>query len=203
MQDLWDRLEAHLREYAPPVLATLNPPATDAQIRAAEQRLARRLPADLVASLKVHDGQREERAPLIPAEHDKRRRRIATWGEPASLDVIVRATLVERGLFERAPGWVDRYELRGPVRRDGKWDWIDFCAPGTADRLAVDLSPAAGGQQGQVLSIFRDNEIVVLADGYRTWFEQLVERYEAGRYFFKEEDGALVAYDRWNPNAED
>jgi cell wall assembly regulator SMI1 len=101
---LWDRLEAYLREYAPPVLATLNPPATDAQIRAAEQRLERKLPADLIASLKVHDGQREERAPLIPAEHDKRRRRIATWGEPASLEVIVRATLVERGLFERAPG---------------------------------------------------------------------------------------------------
>ena len=97
---------------------------------------------------------------------------------------------------------MDRYELRGPVRRDGKWDWIDFCAPGTADRLAVDLSPAPGGQVGQVLSVFRDNEIVVLADDYRTWFEQLVERYEAGRYFFKSEDGGLMPYDRWNADAE-
>ena len=203
MRDLWDRLESYLREHAPAVLATLNPPASDAQIRDAERRLARKLPPDLLASLKVHDGQRQDRMPLIPAEHDKRSRRIATWGEPASLETIVRATLVERGLFERAPEWVDSYELRGPVRRDGKWDWIDFCAPGTSDRLAVDLSPAPGGTPGQVLSVFRDNEIVVLAENYRAWFEQLVDRYEAGRYFFKEEEGAIMPYDRWDVEAED
>jgi cell wall assembly regulator SMI1 len=80
MRDLWDRLESHLREHAPSVLQTLNPPATDDQIRAAEQTLARKLPDDLAASLRVHDGQRD-RLPLIPAEYDKLGRHVATWGE--------------------------------------------------------------------------------------------------------------------------
>jgi cell wall assembly regulator SMI1 len=97
---------------------------------------------------------------------------------------------------------VDGYELRGPVRRDGEWDWIDFCAPGTGHRLAVDLSPASEGSLGQVLSVFREDEIIVLAGSYRAWFEQLVERYEVGRYFFREEDDGLRAYDRWSSDAE-
>jgi cell wall assembly regulator SMI1 len=199
MDDLWRRLEAHLAQHAPILLATLNPPATKAAIRRAEAALGVPLPADLAASLRVHNGQ-VEGVPLVPAEYGTRRRRqIATWGELAPLDHIVRSTLQERKYMHDGAMAEDaaEYEYDGPVRRDGDWSWIVFADPGSGDRLGLDLRPADGGQVGQVLSIVHDPScLFVLAPSYRAWFETLVQRYESGQY-------TLVNQESWCPEARD
>ena len=60
MRDLWERLETYLKSHAPGVLEFLNPPATENQIREAETVLGVSFPADLIASLRIHNGQPEE-----------------------------------------------------------------------------------------------------------------------------------------------
>lgn len=52
----WQRIENWLRDNAPETYATLNPPAADADIVAAEQVIGVPFPPDVVASLRIHDG---------------------------------------------------------------------------------------------------------------------------------------------------
>ena len=213
MIDLWNRLESYLQANAPSVLATLLPPATDAQIARAETALGVRLPPDLAASLEIHNGQvqetgRGEAIPLVPQEFDRRGESIASWGELAPLELIIRSTEIGRQFLSAGAATAadfggdedDVFEFRGPVRHDGKWNFINFIDSGTGDVLAVDLAPGKGGAIGQVVSIANDPPaLIVLAAGYREWFELLVDRYEAGRYFYGQQDGELTALDRWNP----
>src|SRR5688500_7735755 len=56
---LWARLEAWLDGYVPDVVAALAPPADEATLAAAEQRLGRALPTPLRRLLAIHDGGKE------------------------------------------------------------------------------------------------------------------------------------------------
>jgi cell wall assembly regulator SMI1 len=58
----WDRIERWLHVHAPATLASLNPPAPPDRIAAAEAAMALRLPPELVASLRRHDGARTDDA---------------------------------------------------------------------------------------------------------------------------------------------
>src|SRR6185369_6214514 len=57
MNALWTRLERWLEARSPALFATLGPPAAEEAIAAAERHLGLRFPADLRASLLVHEGQ--------------------------------------------------------------------------------------------------------------------------------------------------
>jgi cell wall assembly regulator SMI1 len=204
MLDRWQRLRDHVRREAPTLLASLNPPVSQRDIVAAEEALGADLPAELRESLLVHNGQRAD-APLIPQEHGRRGEMLATWGELLPLEMIVRSSVRERGFIADMAGdpamWP--FEFHGPVRRDRAWKWIDVADPGTGHRIALDLNPAAGGAQGQVISILgRPEAIHVLAPSYRIWFERLVERYESGRYRFQAQEGRLTPVDVWNPDVD-
>lgn len=52
----WQRIENWLRDNAPETYASLNLPATDAAIAAAEEFVGVSFPPDVVASLRIHDG---------------------------------------------------------------------------------------------------------------------------------------------------
>lgn len=56
MREVWDRIEGRLREVAPHVLDRLPTGATEDAVAAAEARLGVRLPGDVRASFRVHDG---------------------------------------------------------------------------------------------------------------------------------------------------
>ncbi|MFF5336820.1 SMI1/KNR4 family protein [Streptomyces sp. NPDC013181] len=56
VQEAWDRIDAWLREHAPRTFATLRPPAEPEEIAAAERELGLAFPAELVASLRRHNG---------------------------------------------------------------------------------------------------------------------------------------------------
>jgi SMI1 / KNR4 family (SUKH-1) len=57
MKTLFDRIHVHLAAHAPAVLADLRPAATAKQIRAAEKAMKLKLPDDLAAAYRIHDGQ--------------------------------------------------------------------------------------------------------------------------------------------------
>src|SRR5436190_21108144 len=54
---IWRRIERVLADAVPETFATLAPPAGDADIAFVERAIGARLPADLAASLRVHNGQ--------------------------------------------------------------------------------------------------------------------------------------------------
>lgn len=56
VQDSWNRIDAWLREHAPRAFATLQPPAGEEEIAAAQEELGVTFPPDLVASLLRHNG---------------------------------------------------------------------------------------------------------------------------------------------------
>lgn len=203
MQELWNRLETYFAKHAPKVLESLNAPATDDEISRAEAEMELQMPEDVRVSLRIHDGQRElqKDAPaIIPAEYSEAKgTTIATFGELLPLQRVVSATINAKQSMP-VQEWLEMFQYSGPVRRDGMWRWLVIVDPGTGDQLALDLNPAPGGNVGQVISISQDPGLAVVASSYRAWFEQLVERYESGRYYIKRlESGLLATLDRLNP----
>jgi len=57
MQDIWARIDDWLRGNVPELLTTLQPGATEAQIRDLEEHLSIQLPEDVKASHRIHYGQ--------------------------------------------------------------------------------------------------------------------------------------------------
>lgn len=201
---LWRRLEDDLGRRAPAALTTLGPPAGIEEIRRAEAELGLAFPDDFVASLREHDGQLPLGDPwgpgpasfwLVPNSWSEDGESYATGGPLECVDHIrVLSRRYRRGLFP--PDVMSTMEVEGPVRREGGHSWVVFLDPGCGDVLALDLEPAPGGHRGQVVAINHDPPaLFVLAPSYHTWFRDLVERYESGRYSVTERDGLLVASD--------
>ena len=59
IRECWSVIEDVLRIQAPGLFATLAPPASEAEIAELEQIIGLRLPNDLTASLRCHNGQRD------------------------------------------------------------------------------------------------------------------------------------------------
>ncbi|WP_208378846.1 hypothetical protein [Cumulibacter soli] len=57
IDDAWDTIERTLRELSPDVAATLRGPAAEADLDRLALTVGRDLPADLLQSLRRHDGQ--------------------------------------------------------------------------------------------------------------------------------------------------
>lgn len=194
MVELWRRLENHLQRTFPAALQSLNPPATEENLARAERMLGFALPDDLKQALLVHDGQLQETGrpphtvPLIPSTE------AATWGEFAPLDLIVRSSNTYN-----ATDWseqLEHYEFDGPVRRDAALRMLVFVDSGSGDVLAMDLNPPPEGAYAQVVAINHDPpQLIVLSPSFRDWFEELVARFESGRYTIRETDGVPGAID--------
>ncbi|MER6354275.1 SMI1/KNR4 family protein [Streptomyces sp. NPDC001634] len=67
----WDRMDSWLREHAPRTFASLGPPATEEEIRAAEEELDVTFHPDLVASLLRHNGAQGGEAAFRFTTHDR------------------------------------------------------------------------------------------------------------------------------------
>jgi cell wall assembly regulator SMI1 len=207
--ELWQRLEAHLGAHAPYALGSLNPAASEERLREAAKVLGGDLPPDLAESLRIHDGQPGTTGrpphpiPLVPALFDPLRRNyIATWGELAPLDLIIVSSRSRHGSGEVLPlESLGGGESDGHTLRDNRASWVVFVDPGSGDVLALDIAPPPGGRHGQVVAIDHDPaRLVVLAPSYRAWFEELVTRYESGRYIIAGKAGApQCAIDREAP----
>ncbi|MFE0760385.1 SMI1/KNR4 family protein [Streptomyces smyrnaeus] len=117
----WARIDTWLSQHAPLSHARLRPPAFEADIAAAQRALDVTFPADLVASLRCHDGVEPlDGAPVL-----------AYNGPPSGLADIVKST-----------------ELLREVDADLADDAEEHCraAPtsGPGERGGLSLSPAAG-----------------------------------------------------------
>jgi cell wall assembly regulator SMI1 len=152
---LWTAYTAWLAEHAPEALANLAPGATDAELTALAAGIEPALPSQLVALLRLSNGQREPKGCCaVPGlEFLSTQRILEEWqswedfrdGETEdgleSLDDYARA--LDPGVLDKYthPGWV-------PAFKDG---W-------RADYLGFDMAPDAGGVVGQLINFGRDED---------------------------------------------
>src|SRR5262249_49025143 len=74
----WKIIEGVLKEHAPSAYRAFRPPASAAAIRRLEERFGLKLPAGLVASLRIHDGM-PDRVELVNFMSLLPARRIGFW----------------------------------------------------------------------------------------------------------------------------
>lgn len=146
MKQLWQQLENHLSAHNPELLADLNPPATDAQIRELEQEIGVQLPADFVCFLKVHNGQVGQAEPLFEGG------RFLSIGEIAKESKLW-SDLLNAGAFKDF-----KPEPQSGVAANWWSDlWIPFAANDEGDCICLDLEPAVEGAKGQVIQVWHDS----------------------------------------------
>ncbi len=156
----------------------LNPPATDAQLDAAERHLGRRLPPDVRALYGLHDGQVQPTAAdprwaaglvggaaLLPLDGV-----LFHWDQWAGFEAD---SDLDEGAGSEPEGFVrTKYSLRG---------WVPLTHDGGGNHVGVDLDPDVRGTAGQVMVFGRDDEHHrVLAPSLLSYLEQLADLLERG-----------------------
>lgn len=167
IRDVWSRIERVLEQHAPATAATLAPPATDEQLAALEAAIGQTLPADLRASLKVHDGQ---------------------------CDATRCHVFCGEGVFLSTAEMADRWRITTEIddnnqfsaqSAQGPW-WKASCIPFTeaeGNMLCVDMDTSLGAQVGEVVCHVHDGEIERgISSNYGTWLTALAARLQSGQF---------------------
>jgi cell wall assembly regulator SMI1 len=177
MNELWNRLQRWLENNAPTILGSFNPPAPREEIDRLKAATDERLP-DLYALLELRNGQDER--PLFD-----------DWSM-LSAAAILREISVMRD--QVVPSWqanginLEEAEVIGPIRLT-LWheQWIPVFSDGT-NLLCLDLMPASGGVEGQLIKWSRDLAPTEwLEAGFRAWLTAFVEALERGEYSVEDE----------------
>jgi cell wall assembly regulator SMI1 len=127
----WSRIEKWLAAHAPASARTLRPGASAARIDAIQRRMSVAFPADLVASLRRHDGVTAAGAFSLPP-----------FFSPEPLDSVLRDWQVTCGVLANVetdwPGgaWWDR-------------GFVPFATAGDGGSLVVDQRPGGHGRVGE------------------------------------------------------
>lgn len=206
MQDLLDRLQRCLEEQLPGMAGSLNPGASDADLRALEQHIGHDLPAPWHALYRWHDGQSMDidgalglfvGLPFLPIK-----RVIALWdfeARPASPPSP-----------EEVAEWAQSYSCLPPgtvKQRAFSPAWIPLADDDGGNYLGLDLDPDTLGAPGQVIT-FGGREFVRVqaAPSLPAFLEDLLRLYEQHEYELSEdeddEDGGDAVITTTSPYAE-
>jgi cell wall assembly regulator SMI1 len=176
MEEIWTRIDAWLKVNAPKLFDTLQPGASDSQIQALENALSIQLPEDVKVSYRIHNGQSGSAPGLIPEAQ-----------EFLSLERIREEWQVWKGLLDEG-SLLGGSEPELGIRTDW-WNakWIPLTWDGNGNNFCLDLDPADGGNVGQIISMFHDEEYrELLAPSFRSWMEAYAAKLESGNYVFSE-----------------
>lgn len=169
MRTLWARLEKWLKTHASDLYEELEPQAFEWDIVEVEKALDLTFPADLTASLYLHNGGESGNA------------LIGNWELFSTKEILEAAysmqELVDAGSFGNNDN-VASSQVKGYW-----WNprWIPFAASGSGHYLCLDTDPAPEGTPGQVLLFLHDQpQRLILAASFREWLGQVVEDLEKG-----------------------
>lgn len=165
MKQLWQKLESYLSDHNPDLLADLNPPATDAQIHEFEMALDAELPADFVACLKIHNGQKGSSDWLFEGH------------EFLSIERILMVWTVLNQLLKG--GDFDEEAAKSDPEVIAEWwspCWVPFTSNGGGDYFCLDLAPTSKGAPGQVIKYSGELPYRRLkASNFSEWFKSFVK----------------------------
>ncbi|MGW8431088.1 SMI1/KNR4 family protein [Curtobacterium citreum] len=156
----------------------LRPPATEADLTAAETHLGRQLPADVRALYLLHNGQHQYTPadprfaaglfagqPLLPLPD-----LMLNWDQWAGFEA---QEDMDEFAASNPEGFVQpKYSTRG---------WIPLTHDGSGNHIGVDLNPGPAGATGQVITFGADDDAhQVLAPSLTSYLEQVADLIESG-----------------------
>lgn len=161
----WSSFDAWLQSASDAVPEGLKGPAHDDEIRILEGALGATLPADFIASLKIHNGQAERLHGCFDGEILLDVKGILIeW--TCWRDLIVEGALEDIASDPDIGVKDDWFNIR----------WIPFTKDGMGNCLCLDLDPAPGGTEGQVIRVWHDDaRRERLARNYEQWLDRIVK----------------------------
>jgi cell wall assembly regulator SMI1 len=166
MKAVWKRIHVWLDANAPEGYSHLRPGANAEMVRAAEDAMGLKLPADVKASYRIHDGQSNEPG-LIGGEG---------W--------------CLLSLQEMVKQW--RRWSRSDPKRAG---YVPVAWGGAGDYIFLDLRPEAE-EPGKVMVQRRDSiEPDPVAPSFRSWLEDFADQLDEDEFAFSEDDGCITYAD--------
>jgi cell wall assembly regulator SMI1 len=172
----WARIERWFATHLPDRALRLRPPASEAAIAEAEEQLGRRLPADLRASYRVHDGQDDHGYDVLWLPHAYR---------IGSLAAVVAHHRDERA-FQGGVVDEERLDWLGPdgCVRQVFWHPDRLVFAGSPhwdyDQMLLDFVPGPNGTAGQLVAR-SDVEFVRLCSSFGDFLQQYADGLESGR----------------------
>lgn len=202
---IFDRLE-HFMQTWRHTTVSLNPPASAAQIEAAEKAMHVRLPDEVRAAYRRFNGvTREAFSPAYPARHPgpalfvnmydwvDLERMVSLWRMMKSIE----AQFMASGVWQRVRASDIQPHLKArPV--DWCRKWVPIGDSGHFDKVYVDVAPIKAGVRGQIVYAGRGFGPEVSAVGFNSYLERLLTAYDSGKlildkgYFWKTRSGAIV-----------
>ena len=162
MKAVWKRIHTWLDATAPAGYGNLRPGTTAEEIRAAEKALGMKLPAEVKASYRIHDGQEMEPG-LIGGEG---------W-VLSPLQEVVKNWQAIQDNGKQTP--------RVPIA------WI-----GTGDYVFLNLDPSADDSGRLMIQRRDSDNPDHLALSFRAWLEDFADKLEEGEFAYSEEEGTLM-----------
>lgn len=166
MKAVWKRIHAWLDANVPEDYGHLRPGASADEIQAAEKAMGFKLPADVKASYRIHDGQRKEPG-LIGGEG---------W--------------CLLSLKEAVKLW--RQWSKSNQENAGR---VPVAWGGAGDYIFLELGPDAE-EVGRVMVQRGDSDGPdPVAPSFRSWLEDFAEKLEDGEFGYSEENGEIMYAD--------
>src|SRR5262245_42248200 len=166
MKAVWKRIHTWLAANAPEGYGDLRPGASAEAIQAAEKAMGLKLPADVKASYRVHDGQSNEPG-LI-------------GGEGWCLLPLQQMVAWWRKWCEQS----QRFRECVPVAWGGAGDYI-----------FMDRGPATASRGSIIVRRSDTNGPDPVASSFRSWLEEFAEKLEDGEFAYSEDEGCLMYAD--------
>lgn len=163
----WRRIERWLKAHLPATYKNLRPPASQEELDNAEKKMGMRIPDPVRCWYQLHDGGTEvfeNGWEWLPVS-----RMVNEW-------VSWRESI--KHYVEECP-----VAVRGPVR-PSYWElrWIPFSYDQSGSHDCIDLAPAEGGTQGQIIRVWmKEHERIFQAVSLAAWLEELAQGLESGR----------------------
>lgn len=178
----WKRIEVAVAALAPDLLANLAQGATNKEINEFEEVIGRKLPEEVRASFRVHNGQ-VERAYEHPVIHSIDFGSLAwarsQWDMWTGIEGDEDLEEQVRELSTSTPK--DAIRL-GYVNRN----WIQLIATGQSDYFGLDFDPGPKGLSGQIINFGRDEEHKAVWAWSWGWFlNDLAEELERGNFRYQ------------------
>ncbi|HKB06097.1 MAG TPA: SMI1/KNR4 family protein [Gemmataceae bacterium] len=181
----WDRIEAWLKAHAPHWKPLLRG-ASAAQIAKAEEKLGLKLPADVRASFRRHNGTDDHG--FFP---DHAGDNVSWYMLPLSAmagEAAEWAEMLDDGDFDDS----NPKAARGVRKEAWNKKWVPFAGNGAGDNWCLDFAPATGGVKAQV--IYVSHEMAPrerLAKSFVAWLSAFADDLEGGAYRYQEGEGLV------------
>lgn len=173
VDDAWAIIERVLGEVCPDVAATLRGPVSDADLDRLARTVGRELPADLVQSLRRHDGQDNPTQLLDLFDH---------YTLLSAAAMIEQSDLLADALgddVDEVIDWMTPEKVRATANCRG---WLQFTAA-EGQGYALDLDPLPAGEVGQVIHLPIDGPTPTPEYGsYRAWLSNYAEKLASGAF---------------------